>query len=439
MTTGVISPRSIILAFLALIVVSGTGFAGGGLFNDDYSDCPFRTRLRDDQISGLSVSRDSNHEDEVDVSWTASDPASWGLGSNAYRTSLVVMLDDGSTHAKTLSLSSREATFTGVKINTKVTVQMAIVVETEDGDYLISNILEQSINQILTQPAFMTTEWKQGVTPSAKKKVPGGAFYYVGYNEAFGNYKAEAGLLTRPQAARLRIGLAHGGEDDRKRNNENFNTYILRITDEDGDVVPEGNDVAAVASNYGTKRLITWCILTDLSDNTDKFANVRVNDGGAITGSMYATPPQFVANKDNQPQLLKEVAMDKAEGKGVSTAVVFAEEELSKKYGTEYSGPIDTFHIDADTFLYAMPPDAHRDFPIDVFASGETYTITGWAVNDVNEVISPIASLKVRPTDMKYGEAISSSIQDYISSEEVSGGENSNVKGFTVTTFTVLK
>ena len=428
MTTGVISPRSIILAFLALIVVSGTGFAGGGLFNDDYSDCPFRTRLRDDQISGLSVSRDSNHEDEVDVSWTASDPASWGLGSNAYRTSLVVMLDDGSSHAKTLSLSSRRATFTGVKVNTKVTVQMAIVVESEDGDYLISNILEQSINQILTQPAFMTTEWKQGVTPSAKKKVPGGAFYYVGYNEAFGNYKAESGLLTRPQAARLRIGLAHGGEDDRKRNNENFNTYILRITDENGDVVPEGNDVAAVASNYGTKRLVTWCIVKDLSDNTDKFANVRVNDGGAITGSMYATPPQFVRNPDNDALLLKEVNREKVEDKGVSTAVVFAEEKLIAEHSA--SGPAG-FHSDADTFLYVMPPDAHRDFPIDVFASGETYTITGWAVNDVNEVISPIASLKVRPTDVKYGEAISS--------EEISGGTNPNVKGFTVTTFTVLK
>ncbi len=436
MTSGVRSLRGIILALLALVVVSGTSFAGGGLFGDEYADCPFRTRLRDGQISGLSVSRNSDYEDEVNVSWTAIDPASWGLGPNAYRASLVVLLDDGSSHAKTLSLSSRRATFTGVKINTKVTVQMAIVVETPDGDYLISNILEQSINQILTKPAFMTTEWKQGVTPSAKKKVPGGAFYYVGYNEAFGNYKAESGLLTRPQAARLRIGLAHGGEDDHKRNNENFDAYILRITDEDGNVVPEGNDVAAVASNYGNKRLVTWCIVKDLSDNTDKFANVRVNDGGTITGSMYATPPQFVRNPDNDALLLKEVNREKVEDKGVSTAVVFAEEKLIEEHSN--SSPAG-FHSAADTFLYVMLPDAHRDFPIDVFASGETYTITGWAVNDSNEVISPIASLKVRPTDMKYGEAISSSIQDYISSEEVSGGENSNVKGFTVTTFTVLK
>ena len=319
MTVGVRSLRSIILAFLGLAAVSGAGFAGGGLFGDDYSDCPFRTRLRDGQISGLSVSRASDHEDEVNVSWTAIDPASWGLGPNAYRASLVVMLDDGSTHAKTLPLNSREATFTGVRIGTKVTVQMAIVVETPDGDYLISNILEKSSNQILTKPAFMTTEWKQGVT-SPKKNVPGGMFYYVGYNEAFGNYKAESGLLTRPRAARLRIGLAHGEADDRKRNRVDFDTYIMRITDEDGDVVPEGNDVAAMASNYGTKRLVTWCLITDMSNNTEKFTNVRINDGGAITGSMYATPPQFVTKDENSALLLKEVDKDKVEDKGVSTA-----------------------------------------------------------------------------------------------------------------------
>ncbi|MYD91773.1 MAG: hypothetical protein F4Y08_15810 [Caldilineaceae bacterium SB0662_bin_9] len=436
MSSGVLSLISIILALLVLVVVSGTGFAGGSLFGGEYSDCPFSTRLRDGQISGLSLSRDADREDEVDVSWTAIDPASWGLGPNVYRTSLVVMLDDDSTHTRTLPLGSRKTTFTGVEIDTKVTVQLAIVVEAADGDYLISNILEQSINHILTEPAFMTTEWKQGVTPpTAKKNVPLGTFYYVGYNEAFGNYKAESGLLTRPQAARLRIGLAHGEEDDRKRNNVDFDTYIIRITDEDGDVVPEGNDVAAMASNYGTKRLVTWCIIKDLSDNTDKFTNVRVNDGGVITGSMYATSPPFVTNPSNQALLLKDVVSDKAEDKGVSTAMLFEEKSLIEEHPIDSS---DTDPSGANTFLYAMPPDAHRDFPIDVLANGKAYTITAWAVNDGNEVISPIASLKVRPTNVEYGEAISD-IQDYVSLGEVSGGVNSNVKGFTVTTFTVIR
>ena len=110
MTIGVRSPRSTILVFLRLVAISGADFAGDGLFDDDYSDYPFRTRLRDGQISGLSVSRASDHEDEVNVSWTAIDPASWGLGFNAYRASLVVILDDGGTYPKTLLPSSMYAT-----------------------------------------------------------------------------------------------------------------------------------------------------------------------------------------------------------------------------------------------------------------------------------------------------------------------------------------
>ena len=43
-----------------------------------------------------------------------------------------------------------------------------------------------------------------------------------------------------------------------------------------------------------------------------------------------------------------------------------------------------------------MPPDEHRDFPIDVFGSDETYKVSAWAVNDDDEVISPVASLTVR-------------------------------------------
>ena len=41
-----------------------------------------------------------------------------------------------------------------LKTGVEVTVQMAIVVDTADGKYLISDILEQSINQSLTEPAF---------------------------------------------------------------------------------------------------------------------------------------------------------------------------------------------------------------------------------------------------------------------------------------------
>ena len=49
--------------------------------------------------------------------------------------------------------------------------------------------------------------------------------------------------------------------------------------------------------------------------------------------------------------------------------------------------------------VFAFPPDAHRDFPIDVLASDRTYTIEAWAVNEDREVISPKATLKVHPRE----------------------------------------
>ena len=149
------------LAFLALAVVSGGSLAAGDLFDDDYKDCPHKTRLRDGQIADLSVNRDAEEEDHVNVSWAATDPDTWGLGPNAYRTSLVVILDDGSkSFTQTKSLATRKATFEGVDTGTEVTVEMAIVVDTADGDYLISDIMRKKINQSLTEPAF-STGWHQ--------------------------------------------------------------------------------------------------------------------------------------------------------------------------------------------------------------------------------------------------------------------------------------
>ncbi len=49
--------------------------------------------------------------------------------------------------------------------------------------------------------------------------------------------------------------------------------------------------------------------------------------------------------------------------------------------------------------IYAFPPDVHRDFPIDVLTSDRTYTIEAWAVNEGREVLSPKATLKVRPVE----------------------------------------
>ena len=158
MTKGTHWLRSALLALLALAVLGGGSWAAGDLFDDAYADCPHQTRLRDGQIADLTVARDAEEEDEVNVAWGATDPATWGLGANAYRTSLVVLLKDGENdlQAKTVSLGTRKQTFTGVATGKEVTVQMAIVVDTAEGDYLISDILEATVNQSLTAPSFST-------------------------------------------------------------------------------------------------------------------------------------------------------------------------------------------------------------------------------------------------------------------------------------------
>ena len=133
---GVRALKGVPWALLALIVASGTSFAGGDLFDDDYFDCPARTRLRHGQIADLTVSRASDDADEVNVSWTSTDPVSWGLGSNTFNTFLVLLLDDedGDPLSQSLSLGLNKTTFDGVKTAAEVTVEMAIVVGTSHGD-----------------------------------------------------------------------------------------------------------------------------------------------------------------------------------------------------------------------------------------------------------------------------------------------------------------
>ena len=84
--------------------------------------------------------------------------------------------------------------------------------------------------------------------------------------------------------------------------------------------------------------------------------------------------------------------------------------------------------------IFANPPDEHRDFPIDTLPSDDTYTITAWAVNEDNEVISPQATLTVRPLDttVTLSDGSSGGFSDYRNTETTSGS-------VIVTQFTVLK
>ena len=509
----------VLVAVLALTGLGGTALAAGDLFDDGYKDCLHKTRLRDGQIADLSVNRDSDDETHVNVSWTATDPATWGLGPNAYRTSLVVILDDDSsdTETETLSLGSRKTNFEDVETGVEVTVQMAIVVDTADGKYLISDILEKSIFQSLTEPVFagdvlrVTAKEVLAVTakaasttpslpavpavagiPHTSETVANGKFYYVGYNENFGNYQAETGLKTRPTTPRLRIGLVHGGEDDNARDDVNFAAYILRIVDEDGDVVSEGDDVATVESNYGTvslpacreasgagetaisaiddcvtaagfntagdsfevvlgalgarqayqlpRKLILGATDDSLKDNKVKFSNMRVNEGGEILQPLHNVPFTLDAITPTpappNDEALITIRIDRlAVHDDEPTGAVTDDNRNLRSWST-----LDVDDVDGQ--VYVEPPDEYRDFPIDVMSSDETYTITAWAINDDDEVISPVQSLEVHLVNTEHGAAITA-ITDYLNPADdpaTTDTETANaVTKVTTTKFTVLK
>ena len=242
-------------------------FVGGDLFDDAYRDCPAATRLRDGQIADLTVTRDADDEDTVNVAWATTDPATWGLGGNALRTSLVLLLDGGGEdlHMQSLALGKRTAVFEDVKTGTEATLQMALVMRTPDGDYLISDILEANFHQSLSPPVFsgpVRRGLAQGCTldptePAYEPRVPihqctfeatRGMVYFIGYGEASFNYKPAPGhpFNTHPATPRLRIGLEHGGEDNQAREDVDFEAYRIRIVD--GNVIPEADDVATLSS-----------------------------------------------------------------------------------------------------------------------------------------------------------------------------------------------
>ena len=415
--------RVVLWALLVLAVAGGGGRAGGDLFDDDYRDCPHGTRLRDGQISDLTVVRDAEEADAVVASWAGTDPATWGLGGNAYNTALVLLLDDGgdAPRVRRLSLARRKAAFDGVRTGTEVTVQMALVVDTAEGGYLISDILEASLHQSLTKPEFQD-RFRRWLGADSEPEMTGGVLYFVGYNENFTNYRAVAGesFSTLPRTERLRIGLRHGGEDDDAREAVDFDAYHLRITDGDGDVVPEGDDVPTVAAaevervrgglrfSYNQMHLEVGVLTSP--DTTTRFSNVRINDNGEILAAIYGGGPRpprnFHPKTFGVPPTLNAQPLNIVEV---------------------------SFHTNNE--VYVDYPDEFRDFPTDTLASDETYTLTAWAVNEDGEVISPVQSLRVHPVDTVLRNIIPAG-QNFINYLD---DINSGVTSLHVTEFTILK
>ena len=183
-----------------------------------------------------------------------------------------------------------------------------------------------------------------------------------------------------------------------------FEAYIMRITGEGGDVVPGGDDVATGASEASYQialtvgKTIPGSSASDLANDDRVLSNVRINDGGKISVAM-----QNLSSLPFTPN-----------------AITPANQGLSF---------INAPPPDVGSLIFALAPDEHRDFPIDMLASDETYKFTAWAVNDRGAIISPVASLTVRPVDK---EANIGSVTDYANT-------GTSVTNAYVTEFTVFK
>ncbi len=261
--------------------------------------------------------------------------------------------------------------------------------------------------------------------------------YYIGYNENFGNYRStDDDLETQPLTPRFRIGLAHAAaEDDSMRDAVDFDAYMIRITDEDGDVIPEGDEVPTMTSDYGitdytilgggdipTRTLQTSNKLF-VYDLTDAFAlqddgtyddgtlagytlsNVRIIDGVTMSLAMHnVIDDTSHRNGQLEPDTVP-ASMTRVNALGAGGTVAVGD-------------------------LFAEPPNEHRDFPDDIIASDMSYTITTWAINDLDEVISPTATLEVRSIDTLHGPI--TGFQDYLLTSPV------DLDDLTTTQFTVL-
>ncbi|MCY3657609.1 MAG: transposase [Caldilineaceae bacterium] len=271
------------------------------------------------------------------------------------------------------------------------------------------------------------------------------------------NYRKGTAVYThRPATPRLRIGLAHSAnETDGGRDDIDFDAYIIRIADADGDVVPEGDDMATMETNYGLGRNsqsdTTQETLNKLFVHDMQFPNyptfsatgtiIRNADGSALD---YATNFVFVAGThwDSGITLtnmrvvdgfrinvgahdLPENVLDREAPRKVTPASISI-----VKVGTTGDG--ESEYRDPGQ-LFAHPPDEHRDFPADTLQSDETYTITAWAVNEDDEVISPVATLKLHLLNRMVTLSATTVFQDYLNTTAVNTGT------LIVTQFTVLK
>ena len=199
-----LSSRTGLLALLTGLVVAlatDGASAAGTLFENDYINCPARTRLS--ELSDLTVAR-TDQADELRVTWLPPESTVWeSLPNRGFSAGITVIVDRAGAepHSQTLPLGAHSVLFDGIEVARDWKVQAAVT----DMGHVINNIAATTFTSGLPQPAFhapiyfnrdrrklLTDEEKQTGT---QVFVPTGDNAFVGYGETVGVAKT---YPTRP-------------------------------------------------------------------------------------------------------------------------------------------------------------------------------------------------------------------------------------------------
>ena len=204
-----------LLTGLVVALAAGGTSAAGTLFENDYIDCPARTRLS--ALSGLKVAR-TDQADELRVTWVPPELTVWeSLRNRGFSAGITVIVDQAGAepHSQTLTLGTHSVLFDGIEVARDWKVQAAVT----DMGYVVSDIAATAFTSGLPQPAFhapiyynrdrrklLTDEEKQtgtqvfiptsdsvipyGETVGVAKTYPTrpGVFFYLGFGEVFDNW-----------------------------------------------------------------------------------------------------------------------------------------------------------------------------------------------------------------------------------------------------------
>ncbi len=400
---------SLRLGLMALVVVLIFGVLGSlslarDAFDDDYDDCPARTRL--DAVDGLTIDR-TEEDDEIRVSWDTLDAATLSsLGLNGYKARLTIIVDDGDdTVDANVALGDTSKVFDAIDFTKELDVSVAMTL----GDYVISDIAVTEFVSGMPAPSFKSDVLVSTGedTPVALKSIDQtddpdnletkGSFYYLGFNDLFDNWyvidKGTQDIKTSPVNAKFRVGLVHGN-GELVPDDADFENYRITIEDSNGDLLGYQAETVAAGRTYGNNTLWFGATTTlfastrrllagDFDVDTDPFVNIRLSnqvDDGPLS-------PYYV-----------KIMADDSTAAGLSYGNIFPQ-------GPPKLDPIDTNVL----ILFVEPPVEYFDFPHDVFEDDGSYTIKAWAEDDEGTRISPQASitLSVQERDNVEGAAFS--------------------------------